>query len=73
MKRKIHQAVTIIILIGLLAMLLDVGIWLMNLPYDLTFFLGLMINIVSGMLFGFGLHKVLNIKFNTIKDLFTYK
>ena len=73
MKRKIHQAVTIVILIGLFAAILDAGIWMMNQPYDFTFFMGLMTNIVAGIVFGYGLHRVLNPKFNTIKDLFNYK
>jgi hypothetical protein len=73
MKRKIHQAIALVFLIGLFASLLDSGIWMMNQPYDFTFFMGLMTNIVAGIIFGHGLHRILNPKFNTIKDLFTYK
>jgi hypothetical protein len=73
MARTFHRILTIALLTGLLKASLDLGLHLMNQPYDFTFFLGLMLNIIAAFAYGFFVGRVISSKFNSIKDLFTHK
>ena len=73
MKTILHRAIATIVLACLLKFAIDTGLWMMNQSYDFTFFLGLMLNIVSLFAAGFAIKRIYAPEFTTIKDLFTHK
>jgi hypothetical protein len=73
MKSIIHKVIASIVIAGLLKFTVDMGLYLMNQPYDFTFFAGLMINVIAAFVVVFAMSRVFSPDFTTIKDLFTKK
>jgi hypothetical protein len=73
MKSIIQRVIVIVSSLGLLKVAVDLGVWLMNVPNDITFFLGLLLILISSILAFLGINKALTKEFTTIKDLFTKK
>jgi hypothetical protein len=60
-------------LLGLFKFTTDTGLWLMNEPNDLSFTLGMAINVLAVLGILYFLHRLFSPNFNTIKDLFNNK
>jgi hypothetical protein len=73
MKTVFHKIVASVILAMILKFAIDTGLYLMNQPYDMAFFLGLVLNLVAAFGVGFALRRVFSSDFTTIKDLFIHK
>jgi hypothetical protein len=73
MNTVFHKVIASVVIAGLLKFSVDMGFYLMNQPYDFTFFAGLMINIIALIGVGFAISRIFSPKFTTIKDLFIHK
>jgi len=73
MKTVFHRLIAAGILLMVLKFSIDTGLYMMNQPYDITFFLGLVLNLVAAFGTGFALYRVFGPDFKTIKDLFIHK
>lgn len=73
MKFIIHKVIGVVLVLAILKVGIDSGLWLMNYPTDMTFFLGLCLIIIVAYWSIRSLIKASMPEYTNIKQLFTFK